>query len=162
LEPVDRHHRGPRRAHGRGEPAGPWRPLHPAAPDRRRGRRPGRDGAARVGRRECRTGRPTDERPGHRRRAAPAARAERRADGAPAMARLDAAEYDLVLLDLRLPDVDGRAVWEWIGEKHAAHVRRVAFMTGDTMSEDTQRFLESTGRPVLSKPLSIARVRAVL
>jgi two-component system NtrC family sensor kinase len=83
-------------------------------------------------------------------------------DGATAMQKLEAGDYDLVLLDLRLPDVDGRVVWQWINEKYAGLVRRVAFMTGDTLSEDTQHFLEETGRPVLSKPLSIARVRAVI
>ena len=76
--------------------------------------------------------------------------------------RLTAAPYDLVLLDLRLPDIDGRVVWEWVNERRPALVRRVAFMTGDTMSEETQHFLEETGRPVVSKPLSIARVREVL
>ena len=39
---------------------------------------------------------------------------------------------------------------------------RVVFMTGDTMSVETQRFLTDTGRPVLTKPLSIDRVRAVV
>ena len=83
-------------------------------------------------------------------------------DGATAMQKLEGGDYDLVLLDLRLPDIDGRVIWQWINEKYAGLVRRVAFMTGDTMSEDTQHFLEETGRPVLSKPLSIARVRAVI
>ena len=88
-------------------------------------------------------------------------RVDEAADGATAMQKLEA-DYDLVLLDLRLPDIDGRVVWEWVNERRPALVRRVAFMTGDTMSEETQHFLEETGRPVVSKPLSIARVREVL
>ena len=32
------------------------------------------------------------------------------------------------------------------------------FMTGDTMSVGSQRFLEETGRPVLNKPLAIDRL----
>jgi two-component system NtrC family sensor kinase len=84
------------------------------------------------------------------------------ADGTTAKQKLEAGDYDLVLLDLRLPDVDGRVVWEWLKAQRPALVRRVAFMTGDTMSEETQHFLEETGRPVVSKPLSIARVREVI
>jgi hypothetical protein len=35
-------------------------------------------------------------------------------------------------------------------------------MTGDTMSAETQTFLQGSGRPVLTKPLSIDRVRAIV
>jgi two-component system NtrC family sensor kinase len=66
------------------------------------------------------------------------------------------------MLDLRLPDVDGRGVWQWITEHRPATAERVVFMTGDTMSGDTQRFLSDTGRPVVTKPLTIERVRAVV
>jgi hypothetical protein len=58
--------------------------------------------------------------------------------------------------------VDGRVIWQWLNERGSALVHRLAFMTGDTMSVETQQFLEGSGRPVLSKPLSIARVRAVI
>jgi two-component system NtrC family sensor kinase len=89
-------------------------------------------------------------------------RVDEAANGTQAMEKLAAGDYDLVMLDLRLPDVDGRAVWQWIGERRAALTGRVVFMTGDTMSAETQRFLSDSGRPVLTKPLSIDRVRAVL
>jgi two-component system NtrC family sensor kinase len=84
------------------------------------------------------------------------------ATGTQAMAKLTAGGYDLVMLDLRLPDVDGRGVWQWINERRRDMAARVVFMTGDTMSAETQQFLSDTGRPVLTKPLSIDRVRAVL
>ena len=83
-------------------------------------------------------------------------------DGAEAMGKLGAGTYDLVMLDLRLPDVDGRVVWQWITERRSDLVNRVVFMTGDTMSEETQAFLQGTGRLVVSKPLSYDRVRAVI
>jgi two-component system NtrC family sensor kinase len=83
-------------------------------------------------------------------------------DGTSGKRKLEGGDYDVVLLDLRLPDIDGRVIWEWLNERQSPLVRRLAFMTGDTMSEETQRFLEETGRPVISKPLSIARVREVL
>jgi signal transduction histidine kinase len=84
------------------------------------------------------------------------------ANGTQAMEKLTAGTYDLVMLDMRLPDVDGRAVWQWIGERRADLSGRVVFMTGDTMSVETQRFLSDSGRPFLTKPLSIDRVRAVV
>jgi signal transduction histidine kinase len=89
-------------------------------------------------------------------------RVDEAANGTQAMEKLAAGDYDLVMLDLRLPDVDGRAVWQWIGERRAALAGRVVFMTGDTMSAETQQFLSDSGRPVLTKSLSIDRVRAVV
>ena len=89
-------------------------------------------------------------------------RVDSAATGARAIERLGAGEYDLVMLDLRLPDVDGRGVWQWIGEHRPAMRRRVVFTTGDTMSADTQQFLQTTGRPFLTKPLTIERVRVVV
>ena len=83
-------------------------------------------------------------------------------DGAEALRKLDGGAYDLVMLDLRLPDVDGRVVWQWITERRSDLVNRLVFMTGDTMSEETETFLRGTRRPVVSKPLSYDRVRAVI
>jgi len=82
--------------------------------------------------------------------------------GTQAIGRLRAGAYELVMLDLRLPDVDGRGVWEWVRTHLPERAARVVFMTGDTMSGDTQRFLAASGRPVLTKPLSIDRVRTVV
>ena len=89
-------------------------------------------------------------------------RVEPAGSGVQAIEKLTARGYDLVMLDLRLPDVDGRGVWQWINEHRPASAGRVVFMTGDTMSGETQQFLNHTGRPVVMKPLTIDRVRAVV
>jgi two-component system NtrC family sensor kinase len=89
-------------------------------------------------------------------------RVDQAANGTQAMEKLRTGDYDLVMLDLRLPDVDGRGVWRWLGRERPALTGRVVFMTGDTMSGETQQFLQDSGRPVLTKPLSIDRVRAVV
>jgi two-component system NtrC family sensor kinase len=87
---------------------------------------------------------------------------EEAATGTQAMEKLGTGRYDLVMLDLRLPDVDGYAVWQWLLDRDPALTSRVVFMTGDTMSVETQEFLQGSGRPVLTKPLSIDRVRAIV
>jgi signal transduction histidine kinase/ActR/RegA family two-component response regulator len=80
------------------------------------------------------------------------------ATGQAAMKRLEQDTYDLVTLDLKLPDTDGKDVWNWIRARDPALVSRVMFMTGDTMSVETQKFLQEAGRPVLSKPLAIDEI----
>ncbi|HEV8438164.1 MAG TPA: GAF domain-containing protein [Methylomirabilota bacterium] len=84
------------------------------------------------------------------------------ATGREAIARLKAEAFDLVILDLRLPDVDGKEVWRWILAQKPALSSRVVFMTGDIMSADAEQFLRDTGRPVLSKPLTIERVHRIV
>jgi signal transduction histidine kinase/ActR/RegA family two-component response regulator len=83
-------------------------------------------------------------------------------NGTIAMQKLGASRYDLVMLDVRLPDIGGPDVWQWLLTHDSTLASRVVFMTGDTMSVATQGFITDTGRPVLTKPLTIDRVRAVV
>jgi two-component system NtrC family sensor kinase len=63
--------------------------------------------------------------------------------------------FDVIVLDLRLPDADGKTVWQWIRRHRPALVERVVFMTGDTLSPGSHQFLQDAGRPVLPKPVSM-------
>ena len=63
------------------------------------------------------------------------------------------AQYDLVTLDLRMPDVNGATIWERLVAARSPLAQRVAFITGDIVDAATQQFLESTGRPFIGKPI---------
>jgi two-component system NtrC family sensor kinase len=82
--------------------------------------------------------------------------------GDEALARLRERTYDLVMLDLRLPDVDGQAVWQRALARDPRLAARVVFMTGDIMSAGTQRFLDQTGRPFLIKPFTVEELGRVI
>jgi len=82
--------------------------------------------------------------------------------GHEALARLRERPYDLVLLDLRLPDVDGQAVWERALAPNPQLAGRVVFMTGDIMSAETHGFLDNTARPFLLKPFTMEDVGRVI
>jgi len=79
--------------------------------------------------------------------------------GLDAIARLASHDYDVVLLDVRLPDLDGKAIWRRLLVDRPTLAARIVFMTGDTMSAETQAFLMEAGRPVLTKPLTIERIQ---
>ncbi|MBI3825886.1 MAG: GAF domain-containing protein [Candidatus Rokubacteria bacterium] len=83
------------------------------------------------------------------------------ATGLEAIGCLERAAYDLVALDLRLPDISGQDVWAWIVERQPRTAARVVFMTGDALDGDTRAFLARTGRPVLTKPLGVDEVRGL-
>src|SRR5437899_3464927 len=83
--------------------------------------------------------------------------------GEEALARLQREwAYDLVMLDLRLPDVDGQVVWQRALASHPGLANRFVFMTGDIMSAETQGFLDDTGRPFLIKPFTMEQVGRVV
>jgi CheY-like chemotaxis protein len=87
---------------------------------------------------------------------------EEAATGHQAMACLEQQNYDLVTLDIRLPDLDGTEIWQWLLAQHAALASRVVFMTGDIMTPETETFLRDAGRPVLIKPLTTAQVYRIV
>jgi signal transduction histidine kinase len=82
--------------------------------------------------------------------------------GYEALGRLRERAWDLVMLDLRLPDVDGQAVWERALAPDPQLAARVVFMTGDIMSADTQGFLDGARRPFLLKPFTMEEVGRVV
>ncbi len=67
--------------------------------------------------------------------------------------------FDLVISDLRMPGIDGPALYERLVRLRPEMRERVAFLTGDTMSERVRRFLVESGRPCLEKPITPDEVR---
>ncbi len=82
--------------------------------------------------------------------------------GRSALARLAEQTFDAVVSDLRMPDMDGAALWRALGEQYPALRRRVLFVTGDTLSPGAQQFLDQTECPALDKPFTKAELLAKL
>jgi PAS domain S-box-containing protein len=80
-------------------------------------------------------------------------------NGRLAWEKLQRRAYDLILCDLRMPELDGHGLYREI-EEHLPHlVRRIIFLTGDTLSSEARKFLEKTGISRLNKPFRAAEVR---
>ena len=75
-------------------------------------------------------------------------------NGATAEEMLTKNNYDLLLIDIKTPIISGKEFYQNIVERYPKLVTRIAFITGDTISTDTQGFLLETGRPFLLKPFS--------
>src|SRR3546814_16784453 len=78
------------------------------------------------------------------------------------MEKLVYRRYDVVLSDVRMPDLDGPALFELLEQRYPDLLPRLAFVTGDTMSPGIRRFLESCGRPYLEKPVVPADLRRLV
>jgi CheY-like chemotaxis protein len=86
--------------------------------------------------------------------------------GEVALAMLEEARFDAIVSDLRMPGIDGAALWRQVRDRHPALARRMVFLTGDTLSPGAQQFLDETGCGRLEKPFArddlLARVRHAL
>ncbi|HEU0202111.1 MAG TPA: ATP-binding protein [Burkholderiaceae bacterium] len=82
------------------------------------------------------------------------------ANGAQALEKLDERAFDLVLTDLKMPGIDGPALYREIQRRHPHLARRVIAITGDTLGTGAREFVESTQVPVIDKPFAPAEVLA--
>jgi signal transduction histidine kinase/BarA-like signal transduction histidine kinase len=77
-------------------------------------------------------------------------------DGEQAFERVRVKRYDLVICDLRMPKLDGRAFYRSLSEAVPAMSKRVVFVTGDVAGTNAEQFLNETGCRWLAKPFRLA------
>jgi CheY-like chemotaxis protein len=70
--------------------------------------------------------------------------------------------FDLVLCDLRMPEMDGQALYEEIQRDHPQVLKRIVFVTAQANSSDYGPFLRSTGIPVIEKPFTLSQLRQMV
>lgn len=83
-------------------------------------------------------------------------------DGRVAEDMLDKNHYDLFLIDIRTPVINGKELYQYINDKHPELAGRVIFTTGDVIGGETQSFLKETGRLFLLKPFAPEELRAIV
>jgi CheY-like chemotaxis protein len=84
------------------------------------------------------------------------------ATGREALERMAAEHYDVILTDIRMPDLDGRALYQEIERRWPRQAGRVVFVTGDTLSSALREFVAESGRPVIEKPFLPSDVRRII
>ncbi len=89
-------------------------------------------------------------------------RVDRAGDGREALDRVHATVYDLVVCDLKMPRMDGRAFYQEVARSTPRLARRILFVTGDVAGTDAERFLAESGCRWLAKPFRLGELlRAV-
>src|SRR5215813_14985990 len=68
-------------------------------------------------------------------------RVETARNGRDALVALQGQRYDVILCDLRMPELDGRALYAHLRYRAPTLCRRVIFLTGDSRAPDHQAFL---------------------
>jgi len=89
-------------------------------------------------------------------------RVDTAANGRLALAQLQARPYDLILSDLRMPELDGPGLYRALAQQAPLLCQRFIFLTGDTLSPETVAFVAQSGVPRLTKPCTAAEVRRAI
>ena len=81
-------------------------------------------------------------------------------NGKVAQDMIEQQQYDLYLIDIRMPELNGKELYQWLQDKHPKLASRVMFITGSVMGRDIQSFLEQSAKPFLLKPFTADQLEA--
>ena len=84
------------------------------------------------------------------------------ANGAVALRMLGARDYDLIISDSGMPELNGRELYREVERREPRLSRRFVFVTGDILNPRTRAFLAETGAPQLEKPFTVESVKRVV
>jgi CheY-like chemotaxis protein len=76
-------------------------------------------------------------------------------DGEEALKLLSGNRYDAIISDIRMPGIDGPALYEKAVAMDPSYSSRFLFMSGDLVRDSTQGFVSSLSCPCLAKPFAL-------
>jgi CheY-like chemotaxis protein len=79
-----------------------------------------------------------------------------------ALPLIETGAYAVVLTDMRMPDLDGPALYREVSTRCPPLAKSFLFITGDSFSNDATRFLSETGAVCLSKPCTLDEVESAI
>ncbi len=82
-------------------------------------------------------------------------------DGLTALGKIEAREYDLILTDLRMPELDGVGLYRELERRQPEMLRRLIVITGTSGHPEYESFLEETKVPYLEKPFSLQALQSI-
>ncbi len=83
-------------------------------------------------------------------------------DGLEACNRVRGVKYDAIICDILMPNMDGTTFFHTLLEIDAQQARRVLFVTGEDLDDETKAKLRTSGRPLMHKPFEIDEFQRVV
>jgi CheY-like chemotaxis protein len=83
-------------------------------------------------------------------------------NGAIAGEMLGEKKYDLCLIDIRTPIMNGRELYQYIRDNYPNFNSKIIFTTGDVLDEKLASMLKGAERPYLPKPFTPDELRTIV
>ncbi len=83
-------------------------------------------------------------------------------NGDVALNKLRCKGYDLCLIDLRMPTMNGIQFFKQLEIEFPELLNKIVFTTGDLMNSEVSLFLSKLNRPLLPKPFTINELKAII
>ena len=83
-------------------------------------------------------------------------------NGKAALDVLTKKKYDLCLVDIRTPEMNGIELYRYLEKDYPESLNKLIFTTGDVLSSTIKVFLEETSRPFLPKPFTPDQLRVIV
>jgi len=80
-------------------------------------------------------------------------------NGNDALEKLGSEDFDVILLNIKLPGKSGIEIYKHLQKAVKSLVRKVIFITGDAMDEDIAAFLSRTKASYISKPFDVEQLK---
>jgi len=76
-----------------------------------------------------------------------------------ALEKITSERYSLILLDIKMPGMNGIELYTYIQKIYGALAERVIFVTGNVAEEETKEFLSKSSAPYIVKPFDATQLR---
>jgi CheY-like chemotaxis protein len=80
-------------------------------------------------------------------------------DADEALKKIERKKYNLILVDIKMPGMNGVELFKRIRKIDKSLAGKVVFITGDIMSADTEKFLSETKVSHISKPFNAGQLK---
>lgn len=81
------------------------------------------------------------------------------ANGLVALQKISERVYDVILSDLRMPELDGVGLYRALERAHPGLLARLIFITGSMEQPEYRSFLAGNPAPVIAKPFNVVDVQ---
>ncbi len=83
-------------------------------------------------------------------------------NGLKAVEILKKGKFDAVISDIKMPTMGGKELYAYLVNQNPDLAKRIIFITGDVLGQETQQFLNITGNRYIEKPFEIQDILVVL
>ena len=83
-------------------------------------------------------------------------------NGREALDKIDRRDYDAIISDIRMPELDGLALCRELGQRQSGALRRLVLLTDIIAISDHQAYLDETGVRALAKPVDLEHLQSIV